>query len=339
MNPGRIEDDCIYGPVPSRRLGRSLGIDLVPFKTCTYDCVYCQLGRTTNRTIERREYVSADAVLARLERKLATGDSPDFISLAGSGEPTLNSGISRLLPAIKRMTDIPVAVITNGSLLWMDEVQTELLAADVVLPSLDAGDAPMFERINRPDPAIAFELMVEGLATFAEHFDGETWLEVMLLAGLTDVPAEATKIAALVREIGPTRIQLNTASRPAVDSSVRPVLPEQMAVLVELFGAGTDVVPDSVRDEGEATGAGGARKADIVALLARRPCSADDIAAGLGLHTLDVLKHLDTLLADGRIGPVAREGTTYYELRSQDSGSGTGSNTMRDSQSNTTSHS
>lgn len=325
MHTVPTEDDCIYGPVPSRRLGRSLGIDLVPFKTCTYDCVYCQLGRTTHRTVERREYVSTDAALAQLQAKLATGIAPDYISLAGSGEPTLNSGIGRLLPAIKGLTDIPVAVITNGSLLWMDEVCGELLAADVVLPSLDAGDAPMFKRVNRPDPAVTFELMVEGLTGFAKRFRGETWLEVMLLAGLTDMPAEAAKIATLVRAIGPTRTQLNTASRPAADSSVQPVPPEKMAVLTELFGAEVDVVSEPFQDKGKGAEASNATKNDIIVLLARRPCSAGDIAAGLGLHTLDVLKHLDTLLAGGKISPVTRDGTTFYELRDQDSGSGTAS--------------
>lgn len=222
MDPDRPAGGYVYGPVPSRRLGRSLGVDLVPYKTCTYDCVYCQLGRTTCKTIERREYVSIDAVLAELERKLAVAKRPDYVGLAGSGEPTLNSGIGRLITALKALTDVPIAVITNGSLLWSEQVRGELAAADLVLPSLDAGDEQMFERVNRPDPTIKFDMMVDGLAAFAARFRGETWLEVMLLAGLTDSAAEVEKIAASARVISPTCVQLNTASRPAVEDFAHP---------------------------------------------------------------------------------------------------------------------
>lgn len=292
-----------------------MGIDLVPFKTCTYDCVYCQLGRTTHKTVEREEYVRIEAVLAELERKLAIGNVPDYITLAGSGEPTLNRGIGRLLTAIKEITDIPVAVITNGSLLWMDDVQSELMAADLVLPSLDAGDAEMFERINRPDPAITFDRMVEGLATFTKRFHGETRLEVMLLAGLTDRPAEVTKIAALTRRVAPARTELNTANRPPAEGFVRPVPPDRLVLLMPLFEGEVDVVCDFTGDEKRPTAGGDPADADILALLTRRPCTADDIAAGLHLHTLDVLKRLDTLLAKGRIRLLTSDGGTFYGPR------------------------
>jgi len=169
----------VYGPVASRRLGRSLGVDLVPFKTCTYDCVYCQLGRTTHRTIQRGEYVPVDAVLAGLKAKLALGPKPDYISLAGSGEPTLHARIGDLIAGIKLMTRIPIAVLTNGSLLWVPEVQDALMEADLVLPSLDAGDEPMFQRVNRPHPEILFEGMVDGLAAFTARFRKLVWLEVL----------------------------------------------------------------------------------------------------------------------------------------------------------------
>ena len=178
----------VYGPVPSRRLGRSLGIDLVPFKTCTYDCVYCQLGRTTNKTIDRQEYVPIKDVLTELEQKLAAGDIPDYISLAGSGEPTLNLGIGRLIAEIKSLTDIPVAILTNGSLLWMPDVQDALMAADLVLPSLDAGDEHLFQYVNRPHEEISFERMVDGIATFTRRFPGEVWLEILLLWRVTGLP-------------------------------------------------------------------------------------------------------------------------------------------------------
>ncbi len=207
----------IYGPVPSRRLGRSLGIDLVPFKTCTYDCVYCQLGRTTNKTLKRAEYIAVPDILRELEEKLTSADRPDYISLAGSGEPTLNSGIGELIRQIKKLTDIPVAVLTNGSLLWQDEVQDALMAADLVLPSLDAGDEFLFGYVNRPHRDITFMRMIGGIATFAKRFPGEVWLEILLLAGVTGIASEVKKIAALANHIKPTRIQLNTAWRPCAE--------------------------------------------------------------------------------------------------------------------------
>ena len=138
MNPPGFR--YVYGPVPSRRLGRSLGVDLAPFKTCTYDCIYCQLGRTTCKTTERKEYVPVADILVELRRKLTEKLALDFVTLAGSGEPTLHSGIGELLGEIKRLTSCRTAVLTNGSLLWMREVQDALLEADLVLPSLDAAD-------------------------------------------------------------------------------------------------------------------------------------------------------------------------------------------------------
>ena len=160
----------LYGPVPSRRLGRSLGVDLIPFKICTYDCVYCQLGRTTRKTMEREAYIAAGEVLAELENKLKEPDRPDYITLAGSGEPTLNADIGAVVSGIKQMTDIPVAVITNGSLLWMDEVRSALEPADLMMPSLDAGDEFLFKYVNRPCDGISFDQMANGLGAFTRSF-------------------------------------------------------------------------------------------------------------------------------------------------------------------------
>ncbi len=175
----------VFGPVPSRRLGRSLGVDLVPFKTCSYDCIYCQVGRTTNQTIERKEWVPMDAVLDELKVKLAC--RPDYVTLSGSGEPTLHSRLGETIEHIQAMSDVPVAVLTNGSLLWQKEVREELALADAVLPSLDAGNGLKFAFINRPHPCLTFERMVEGLIAFRDEFPGQYWLEVFLLGGYTAI--------------------------------------------------------------------------------------------------------------------------------------------------------
>jgi wyosine [tRNA(Phe)-imidazoG37] synthetase (radical SAM superfamily) len=304
----------VYGPVPSRRLGRSLGIDLVPFKTCTYDCVYCQLGQTTNKTLERKDYVAGEEVLAELERKLAEKDIPDYISLAGSGEPTLNSGIGGLIGKIKSLTDIPVAVLTNGSLLWMSEVQDALMAADLVLPSLDAGDEPLFRYVNRPHGDISFDRMVDGLAAFTMRFSGEVWLEVLLLAGVTGMPSEARKIAALARRIAPTRVQLNTVSRPPAEEFAFPLSRDQMLALKGFFPGRVDIISENERRGLHAPGRSNTDDEDILALLSRRPCTSADVASGLGIHLTEALKHLDRLIAAGKLSIVVVGRRNFYTL-------------------------
>ena len=165
--------EYIFGPVPSRRLGRSLGVDLVPFKTCTYDCIYCQLGRTTNKTMQRKEWVSIDIVIEQLKAKLSS--KPDYITLSGSGEPTLYSRLEELIIKIKDITDIPVAVLTNGSLLWLPEVRNALKSADMVVPSLDAGSSQLFQYVNRPHADIRFSKMLQGLGDFRKYYSGQYW--------------------------------------------------------------------------------------------------------------------------------------------------------------------
>jgi wyosine [tRNA(Phe)-imidazoG37] synthetase (radical SAM superfamily) len=298
----------VYGPVPSRRLGRSLGIDLVPYKTCTYDCVYCQLGRTTKKTVERGCYAPMEQILAELECRLSAGDDPDYISLAGSGEPTLNCDIGPLIEVIKRRTDIPVAVLTNGSLLWNRDVQDEIMAADLVLPSLDAGDEAGFAAVNRPHCEISFELMAHGLADFVQRFPSEIWLEVFLLS---DGP-ETAAIAAAAERIGADRVQLNTVTRPPADSSAAPLSADEMDAAARLFGGTVEIIgtsaesyPDSpVRHTGE--------DSDIVSLIRRRPCTAVDVAQGLSMNMNEVVKRLDSLVSSRTLRISDVSGMKYY---------------------------
>ena len=302
----------IYGPVPSRRLGRSLGIDLAPFKTCTYDCIYCQLGRTTAKTIERKEYVAVDEVLSELERSLASGSAPDYISLAGSGEPTLNVGLGELIGKIKSLTNVPTAVLTNGSLLWSREVQDSLLDADLVLPSLDAGDERLFRYVNRPHREITFDRMVDGLAEFTARFAGEVWLEVMLLDGVTGIAADAEKIAALARRIGPARIQLNTVTRPPVEDFAFATPPDQMNKLSALFSGTVEVISDDEDGRPSAILTGVATNDDVLALLDRRPCTIHGLSKGLDLRPAEALKRLDELRRRGLIVPIRKNRSVFY---------------------------
>ncbi len=306
----------IYGPVPSRRLGRSLGIDLVPYKTCTYDCVYCQLGPTTHKTLERREYMPVPAILNELDLKLADSDAIDYISLAGSGEPTLHSGIGELIRKIKSRTKIPLAVLTNGSLLRMKEVQDALMPADLVIPSLDAGDAGVFKYVNRPHEGIAFEQMVEGLVDFAARYKGEIRLEVFLLAGVTGIPDEVEKINRCLKGSNIRRIQLNTAVRPPAKSFVKPLSRNQMVDLAKSFSGNVDIICDYEPKDRQKPLDADSVESGIFSLISRRPCTITDIAHSLSLNPSEALKYIDALLLSGKVAAVAMNDRTFYSPKS-----------------------
>jgi len=303
----------VYGPVPSRRLGRSLGVDLVPFKVCTYDCIYCQLGRTTDQTLERRTHFPAGQVLAELDEVLATHPAPDYISLAGSGEPTLYADIGELIVGIKSRTRVPIAVLTNGSLLWDRGIQDALLEADLILPSLDAGDAELFAMVNRPHHGIAFDAMVEGLVTFRERFARAVWLEVMLVAGITGIRAEVEKIAALAARIRPARVQLNTVIRPPCEEFAFPVPPERLAGFASLFSGRVEVISEHRSRHRKVAPLSPVTDGEILALLGRRPCTPRGIADGLGLHIGEVTKRLDLLADQGKIASIRKDGAVFFE--------------------------
>ena len=300
----------VFGPVPSRRFGRSLGVDLVPFKTCPYDCVYCQLGPTTTKTVEQREWVPLSEALSDVEARL--GSDPDFITLSGSGEPTLYSRTAELIRAIKQMTKVPVAVLTNGALLSRPEVRGALREADVIAPSLDAPDAALFARVNRPHPSVVYEEMLRGLMTLRAEYPGQIWLEVFLIAGVTATDEQARRLAALAQHIGPDRIHLNTAARPTAESYVEAADAGRMNELAALFGERAEVVADL--DHPPARVDTAVRGAEVRELLARRPCSATDVARGLALHLNEVLKYLGELVENGEACAVRRGDCTFFQL-------------------------
>jgi len=303
------ERQYIFGPVPSRRLGRSLGVDLVPFKTCTYDCIYCQLGKTTHKTIERKEWVPIDIVIEQLKAKLRS--KPDYITLSGSGEPTLFSKLEELISRTKEITDVPVAVLTNGSLLWLPEVRNSLKLADLVVPSLDAGSNQIFQYVNRPHSDITFSTMLEGLVKFRNEYNGKYWLEVFLLAGVTTPQTQVNKFRKCINAIQPDLVQVNTVTRPPAEKFADPVPQKQLEQITADLYKEAEVIADykDVHKEKDFT----ARREDILTLLQRRPCSIEDIAAGLGLHRNEVVKYIEELSAEGKIEARPQNQQLYYK--------------------------
>jgi wyosine [tRNA(Phe)-imidazoG37] synthetase (radical SAM superfamily) len=303
----------LFGPVLSRRLGHSLGVDLVPLKTCSYDCIYCQVGKTTDKTIVRKEYVPLEDVLAELKEKLSEKPKIDYITLSGSGEPTLYSRIGELIARIRKMTRVPVAVLTNGSLLWDPEVRQSLLEAHVVAPSLDAGSRKLFREVNRPHPDITFEKMIQGLIEFRKEYKYQIWLEVFLLRDLTADKEEVEKIASFVKQIKPDRIQLNTVARPPLEKFARAIEKNEMSEFIKIFGKKAEIIVDF--PEAEKGDAQSVTEDDILNLLKRRPCSIEDIAKGLSIHPIAALKHLDNLLAKKLIKVERIKDSDFYSAK------------------------
>lgn len=300
----------VFGPVPSRRLGRSLGVDLVPFKTCSYDCIYCQLGRTTCQTIERQEWVPMEDVLEELKHKLRS--QPDYVTLSGSGEPTLHARLGDMIEHIQAMTAVPVAVLTNGSLLWQPQVREEIALADVVLPSLDTPDPERFASVNRPHPEVTFERLVDGLEALRREFAGQYWLEVMVLGGFTASPAAVRQLAEWTRRFRPDKVQLNTAVRPPAEDCATAVPREQLTELARMFEPPAEVIAEY--HPGSRTTTADASQPAILELLRRRPCTGDDLAGGLALRPLELTKHLAVLEAAGLVVRQRHGGLVYYQL-------------------------
>jgi wyosine [tRNA(Phe)-imidazoG37] synthetase (radical SAM superfamily) len=249
-----LQTKHVFGPVPSRRLGRSLGVDAVPLKTCNFSCVYCQLGRTRRRQLRRRSFVNVADVVAEIASVLArhTPDTIDWITFVGSGETTLYARLGTLIRFVKSMTDIPVAVITNGSLLHLPRVQRELEVADAVLTGLDAGSESLFRAVNRPHPTLSFDRHVNGLVEFGQAYGGRLWVEVMLIDGVNDSDQALTEVADVLSRVGPEEIHIITPSRPPAEPWVRSPTDEAVdravAILGEVARAVRPVASDAALD-------------------------------------------------------------------------------------------
>ena len=300
----------IFGPVPSRRLGRSLGVDVIPRKLCTLDCLYCEVGRTDKRALRRKEYIPAGEIIAEIRAALSESGEIDTVTFSGSGEPTLNSKLGEMIRAVKSFSSVPVAVITNGTLLYLRDVRYDLLAADIVLPSLDAITPSVFEHLNRPHPGLDLCSILDGLKSFRGEFGGQIWLEILFAKGYNDGEDEIERMKKVIDEIKPDRIQLNTVIRPPAEAYCEPVDEERLKEIKRLLGQTCEIIgvapgrPTSairVVDYGE-----------IVGLLQRRSMTVDETALALGFPRLDALIALGVLEEQGLVESFYHFDVKYY---------------------------
>ncbi|NIA23785.1 MAG: radical SAM protein, partial [Proteobacteria bacterium] len=289
----------VFGPVPSRRLGVSLGIDLIPYKVCSYNCIYCECGKTTDLTIKRKEYVPTDIVLKEIDDYVKNHPAPDFITFSGSGEPTLHSKIGLILSHIKsHYPSIKTAVLTNGSLLYIPDVRKEILAADVVLPSLDAALNDSFIKINRPNGQLRLEKIISGLIDFRKEYKGEIWLEIFIVEGINTDNDNLDALKNAIVRIKPDKVQLNTLDRPGTEDWVKPASKKTLESIIDYWGLPNVKIISKYKSRKDIKSYRNDVESMILETIRRRPCTLTDLSAILGLHINELNKYLDVLEAE-----------------------------------------
>lgn len=306
----------IFGPVPSRRLGMSLGVDLVPHKVCSFNCIYCECGATTNLGVERKEYVPEKIVLEELEHFLSNNPAPEYITFSGGGEPTLNISIGRILKFIKKgWPGIPVAVLTNGSLLSQADLRKELQIADFVLPSLDAAVEDVFTKIDRPFQSINLHSYIQGIVDFRKEFPGEIWLEVFILPGYNDGIDNLDALKNAIESINADRIQLNTLDRPGTVDKLKPATKAELEKIADYWDLPNIEIIAAVPDRKKTVSYRKDIEATILETISRRPCTVEDLSMILGLHQNEINKYLGVLEADDRIESSTLERGVFYKQK------------------------
>jgi wyosine [tRNA(Phe)-imidazoG37] synthetase (radical SAM superfamily) len=312
--PQKSTCPVIYGPIPSRRLGFSLGIDILPFKTCSLDCQYCQLGPTPSPVCKRKGYGSTASLTSQIKHAIDRGKKIDFITFSGSGEPTLNKKIGQMIKATKKHFSIPVAVLTNSTLLTRKSVRRALHRADLVVPSLDAASQDVFIQLNRPHPDFHIQDILQGLKTFRRNFRGKLWLEVMLVKGINDSREHLQKLKSAIQEIKPDLVQLNTVVRPPAISSASPLNRKELEDIQDYLGGKCEIIADFKR-KGQ-TQHSRSIENDITAVASRRPVTLEDLTTSLGMHRNELIKHLESLKKAEKIKIVSHKDKIFYETSS-----------------------
>ncbi len=319
----------LFGPVNSRRLGLSQGIDLLPPKTCNFNCIYCEINKAPQLSCERGEHVPTETILAEIDTLLQNKERVrdlDVFTITASGEPTLHTGIGAIIRHIKDKTNKPVAILTNGSLLHLKEVRDDLFAADIVMPSLDGARPESFRKVNRPAKCVAdLETIIDGIARFSREFSGEVWLEILLVKNINDGPEDIAALKNAIGRIRPARVQLNTVARPPYESFAKPLTSERMEAVKDEIAMGFDGPVDILAGSKEKVSDSGKGREDvfdsdsldqaeeeIIEMLLRRPCTATDIATTLKMdaeRTAEILKSMENR---GRLTVKIHGGKKYY---------------------------
>jgi wyosine [tRNA(Phe)-imidazoG37] synthetase (radical SAM superfamily) len=305
----------LFGPVNSRRLGISQGIDLVPSKICNFNCIYCEIGATTTLTCTRREYIPLPELLAEIDTVLADREllaHLDVFTITASGEPTLHSGIGRIIRYLKEKTDKPVVVLTNGGLFYLPEVRHDLLEADIVIPSLDSAREESYRRINRPLACSPLTELIEGLVAFRKEFSGKLWLEILLAKGINDSDEDITALISAVEKIRPDKVQLNTVARPPLETFAKPLTREELEAVARRIPGPVEILVDFTTREREKFR--NISEDEIVEMLKRRPCTSNDVSEALNLDP-DIAQIMLQQLADsGRIIETTHHDKRYYQI-------------------------
>ncbi len=304
----------LFGPVNSRRLGLSLGIDLLTTKTCNFDCIYCEIGGTAIHTCERKEYTPTAEILAEIDELLAQDNLAkpiDVFTITAMGEPTLHTGLGEIIRHIKEKTGKPVAVLTNGAMMHREDVRQELQAADIVIPSLDSARAESFRKIDRPAQCVDLEEMIEGISLFCQEFPGRVWLEVMLTKNINDQPSDIAALKEAIMRINPERVQLNTVVRPPLESFALPLSPEELTHIAEQLPGNVEIIASFAKRDRDSWRS--PEPGEILEMLQRRPCTASDISEALNLDPAQTSRLMGELVDQGKVLKMLHQGKTYYQ--------------------------
>ncbi len=299
----------VFGPIPSRRLGRSLGVDLIPPKTCSFDCLYCQVGRTTRKSIDPTSYVTPETLVPQVKAKLQES-FPDAVTLAGSGEPTLHVHLGKIIHEIRRLSPVRVALLTNGSLFWNEEVVRGALEAHIIMPTLTTACQATFEKIHRPHPCLTLEMVVKGLTRLRKVYRGEYALEVMLLAGMNDSDEELDALRPLIQRLSPDKIQLNTVARPPADLTAVALDRERLEEIKDFLGDAAEIVAELPAKETEVVVEDWETR--FLEAVRRRPLRIEDVSRVWGLPRESIQSVLQTLVTKGLIKTKVHFGEVYY---------------------------
>ncbi len=306
----------LFGPVPSRRLGISLGVDLVPHKVCSLNCVYCEVGRTTNLTIEREEYIPLNDILTELKNYLNQKPDLDYITFSGAGEPLLHSGIGKVISFIKE--DYPqykLALLTNSTLLYDENVRKEILGIDLLLPSLDAVSEKVFKKLNRPNSKLDNNKIIDGLIKFKKVFKGKIWLEIFVIPGLNDTQEELELLKRTITDIAPDQVQLNTLDRPGTESWIEPITKNRMEEIAEFFKPLPVEIIAKFQSRHKIRSYQKDVEQQIIETIKRRPCTDKDLSEMLGIHINEINKYLSELLHEGSISSQQLERGTFFRAK------------------------